>query len=622
MDYKNFTDNLIEKFFETNKQDDPHFYDKLEKIIRSSQTYLNAELNKLALECEKNSELENKQKDEYKDKLQEISLIYSNFEGKVENLNNHYHNKLAYISTLSNYLGEFEKFKINIVFANKIFEKLNELNSSENIDINDFEIFTDSNKLIEEGIEVFHALRHIVDSCAADFPIFARNFKSMDLKIKESIFNSIRDFYENNELQKLETLFKVTDLISPDMIIDMYVKLIVEQMNLGFSIKSLRSISLENISNEMFNQIFRIIEEFHNSIIRTAEDQFGNKKSKIFLIFPETRHKDVISCMVKEIQQILKDFRDVFNSYDKNPNINEAVINLIEHIYPDSIEFVNKFKQTLEFIESDLWNEIKNDTNIFLQILHSTFQARQFTLNRTFIYENSTLKINAIKNNIKEYNSRTLSLDLLQEKFFDVIYKDELSLYLKFCNISIERYNKFLGSVQEKEDGIEELNNQMVDSITNKIKIYCEAIVFIINEKDKNKININNLHFHVFYTIGHLVAEFQSIFTFELKHVFNKTCKKFPTIEQGIKNIVASIKSDNLKPLFDRIWSSTDNYAKLIYKDFKHKDAYNSSSNKIENMKIGVIERLTIFLKPIFTVVCIIFYYSYRIYIMIQYKKI
>jgi len=612
MDYKNFTDNLVDKFFDSNKQDDPNFYDKLEQIIRNSQSHLNSELNKLAIECQKNSELDNRQNDEYKDKLQEITLIYNNFEGKVENLNNHYSNKLAYISTLSTYLGEFEKFKNNIIFANKIFDKLNELNSSESIELNNFEIFTDSNKLIEEGIEIFHALRQIVDSCSKEFPVFAKNFKSMELKIKESISNSIRDFYDNNELQKLESLFKVTDLISPDMIIDMYVKLIIEQMNLGFSIRSLKSISLENISNEMFNQIFRIIEDFHSTIIRTAEEQFGNSKSKIYLIFPDTRHKEVISFMVKEIQQILKDFRDVFNGYDKNPNINESVINLIEHIYPDSIEFVNKFKQTFEYIESDLWNEIKNDTNIFLQILHSTFQSRQFTLNKTFIFENSTYKINIIKNFIKEYNSKTLSLDALQEKVFDVIYKDELSLYLKFCNISIERYNKFLGSIQEKEDGIEEFNNQMVESIITKIKIYCEAIVFIVNEKDKNKTNINNLQFHVFYTIGHLVAEFQSIFTFELKHVFNKTCKKFPTIEQYIKNVIVNIKSDYMKPLFDKIWSSTDNYMKLIYKDFKHKDAYNSSSNRIENMKIGVMERLNIFLKPIFTVVMLMRNYLYN----------
>lgn len=603
MDYKNFTDNLVDKFFEGNKQDDANFYDKLEQIIRASQSHLNCELNKLALECENNTESENRQTDEYKEKLQEITLIYNNFEGKVDNLNNHYHNKLAYISTLSNYLGEFEKFKNNIIFANKIFEKLNELNTESQINLNNFEIFTDSNNLIEEGIEVFHALRQIVDSSSKDYPNFTRNFRNMEIKIKESIQNSIRDFYENNELEKLEALFKVTELISPEMIIDMYVKLIIEQMNLNFCIMRLENISLENISNEMFNQIFNVINEFHSTIIKTAEEQFGSKKSKIFLIFPESRHKEVVSFMVKEIQKLLKRFRDIFNSYDKNPNINEAVINLIEHIYPDSLDFVSKFKQTLEYIESDLWNEIKNDTNVFLQILHSTFQSRQFTLNKTFIFENSTVKINFIKNSIKEYNSRSMSLDALQEKIFDVIYKDELSFYLKFSNISIERYNKFLGSPQEREDGIEEFYKQMVTSVMEKIKIYCEAIIFIINEKDKNKQNINNLHFHVFYTIGHLAAEFNSIFTFELKHVITKTSKIFPNIEEHMKINIKNLKSDALKPLFDKICSSTDNYIKLIYKDFKHKEAYYVSSNKIENIKIGVIERLTIFLKPIFTVV-------------------
>lgn len=607
MDYKNFTDNLIDKFFETSKLDDINFYDKLDKVIKTSNTHLNSELNRLTFEFEKNSEIDTKQTDEYKDKLQEITLIYNNFEGKLDNLNNHYHNKLAYISTLSTYLGEFEKFNKNIIFAHKIFEKLNEFNTNDQVSINNYDIFTDPNKLIEEGIEVFHALHQIVESCEKDFPIFAKNFKNMDMKIKENIQNSIRDFYENNELHKLEALFKVTDLISPDMIIEMYVKLILEQMNLNFLINSLKKISLENISNEMFNQIFRIIEEFHSSIIKNAEEQFGNKKSKIFLIFPESRHKEVISFLVKEFQQVLKEFRDVFNNYDTKKNIHEAVINLIEHIYPDSIEFVDKFKKTLEYIESDLWNEIKNDTNIFLQILHSAFQARQSILNKYFILENSTNKINLIQNFNKEYNSKAINLDVLQEKVFDVIYKDELSLYLKFCNLSIERYNKFLGSSQEKEDGIEEFYKQVVKSITDKIKIFSDAIVYIVIEKDKVKTNINNLHFHVFYTIGHLVAEFQSIFLYELKPVFVKTCKIFPNIEEHMKMTIKSLTSEALKPLFDRIWASMDNYTKTIYKDFKYKEAYYTNSNKIENMKIGCVERLVIFLKPIFTVVILFF---------------
>jgi hypothetical protein len=57
--------------------------------------------------------------------------------------------------------------------------------------------------------------------------------------------------------------------------------------------------------------------------------------------------------------------------------MNETVINLIEFIYPESQKFVDDFKQTLAYIESDIWNEIKNDTNIFLQIMHSIFQSRQ-----------------------------------------------------------------------------------------------------------------------------------------------------------------------------------------------------------------------------------------------------
>lgn len=377
MDYKNFTDNLIDEYFNSHKLDDPSFFENLENKIKNSQSKINSDLNKITEQCQENFENDNKQSDEYKYKLQEITLIYNNFEGKVENLNSHYHNKLAYINTLSNYLADFEKFKNNITFANKIFEKLEELNSSSEMNISNFEIFTDPNKLIEEGIEIFHALRQIVDSCALDFPNFVANFNTMKSKIIESISFSIKDFYENNELQKLESLFKVTNLIDSDMIIEMYVNLIKEQMDLNFYIQQLKNMSLENISNEMFNMILRIIEEFHSTIIKHSNEQFGDKKSKIFLIFPEGKQKEVVSAMVKELQQIIREFRDIFNSYERTPNINEAVINLIEYIYPESQNFVENFKKTLEYIGSDIWNEIKNDTNIFLQIMHSVFQARQ-----------------------------------------------------------------------------------------------------------------------------------------------------------------------------------------------------------------------------------------------------
>jgi hypothetical protein len=377
MDYKNYTDNLINNHFETNKLDDPKFFEKLEAKIKNSQGKLNTDLNKLLFQFKDNFDKDNKQSEEYKYKLQEITLIYNNFEGKVENLNSHYHNKLAYINTLSNYLSDFEKFKDNIIFANKIFEKLDELNSTSEMNISNFDIFTDPNKLIEEGIEVFHALRQIVNSCALDFPNFVKNFNTMKSKIIESISFSIKDFYENNEFQKLENLFRVTNLIDSDMIIEMYVNLIKEQMELSFYIQRLKNMSLDNISSEMFNMILRIIEEFHSTIIKHSKDQFGDPRSKIFNIFPEAKRKEVVSALVKEFQQIIGEFRDIFNSYEQNDKTNETVINLIEFIYPESQKFVDDFKQTLAYIESDIWNEIKNDTNIFLQIMHSIFQSRQ-----------------------------------------------------------------------------------------------------------------------------------------------------------------------------------------------------------------------------------------------------
>lgn len=214
------------------------------------------------------------------------------------------------------------------------------------------------------------------------------------------------------------------------------------------------------------------------------------------------------------------------------------------------------------------------------------------------------MKLNFVREQIKEYNSNhtTYSIDALQEKVFDVIFKEELSEYLKFSNISIIRYDKFLGSQQEIEHGIEEFYKQMSNSIIEKIRIYCEAITFIIHERDKKKTQINNIHFHFFYKMGQIVSEFNTIFTFELKYIFTKTCKIFNNIEEHMKISIKKMKNDYLKPLFDKIWFSTDNYLNSVFKDFKYKDTY-VSAQKIEHLKIGIVERIVIFLKPIFSVV-------------------
>jgi len=160
-----------------------------------------------------------------------------------------------------------------------------------------------------------------------------------------------------------------------------------------------------------------------------------------------------------------------------------------------------------------------------------------------------------------------------------------------------------MGSQQEKEHGIEEFYKQMANSIMEKIRIFCEAMTFIINERDRKKMQINNLHFHYFAKIGQLISEFNTIFTFELKYIFTKTCKIFNNIEENMKICIKNIKNNYLKPLFDKLWFSMDNYLNNTFKDFKYKDTYVSSNQKIENLKIGIIEKLVIFMKPIFIVV-------------------
>ena len=64
-----------------------------------------------------------------------------------------------------------------------------------------------------------------------DHSISEKDLEKIEQKMKECIQNSIKDFYENNEFNKLEKLMKVTEVLNSDFIIEMYVNYIISCMD-------------------------------------------------------------------------------------------------------------------------------------------------------------------------------------------------------------------------------------------------------------------------------------------------------------------------------------------------------------------------------------------------------
>jgi len=90
MDYRNYTDNLIDEYFKNNNIEDEDFLTNLEDTIKKSQITISDEFDKLLKENEHNSKTVNETKDMYFEKLELITNLYNNFEFRVDHLNKHY----------------------------------------------------------------------------------------------------------------------------------------------------------------------------------------------------------------------------------------------------------------------------------------------------------------------------------------------------------------------------------------------------------------------------------------------------------------------------------------------------------------------------------------------------
>jgi DNA-binding phage protein len=595
IDFRNFTEKLIDKYFENNNIDDEDFLIDLEQNIQSSQTIVSSILDRLLKENEYNNKIANETKEEYFEKLDQITSLFARFELSVDGLNKHYADKLAYISVLSKQLGNYEKFNKNINFANKIFDYVVLLNSSEDINVILPEIFKHNDKILEEGVEVFEAFRQIVDIASRDFPIFAKNFKVIESKMKTCIQESIKDFYENNQLNQLEKLMKVTEIFHSDFIIEMYITYIIETMNLNFIIKSLKNISYEGMSNEMFVQIFTIIDEFYDNIIRGVILQYGHEASKIYLIFPEAKQKIIISALVSTICKKIEEFRRILVS-EKDKN-DETYVKIIEYIYPKSLSFVNTFKDTLNYSKTDLWNNMQQDTNHFLREIEAIYMYKERSLLQTFLSHNYESKIKNANTIKRQYELKQSNIEQFQNDLFDLIHSTNFSIISKFCVDTILRYEHLIGNKEEQIDLTHTLTINILDCVKLLLETYCNLIKLLYVEREKNNCMLSEPQFYILGKLNFLIDDFQHIFIFDLKEIF-KGIKFFDVVEEETKRRINFLKS-----LTDQVYLQLSTYSSgslnQAMKTVKYKETYNCSGKYIEGMLSDEIEKVVNFLKPI-----------------------
>lgn len=599
MDYRNYTDNLIDEYFKNNNIEDEDFLTNLEDTIKKSQITISDEFDKLLKENEHNSKTVNETKDMYFEKLELITNLYNNFEFRVDHLNKHYSDKLSYISVLSGNLGEFEKFKTNIVFANKIFDYINLLNSSEDINKIIPDIFTQPEKMLEDGVEIFEAFRQLVDVTGRDFPIFTKNFKVIETKMKECIQISIKDFYENNELNKLEKLMKVTEVLHSDFIIEMYVNYIITSVDFVFIIKSMKDIMFDKMSKELETNIFNMTDEFYNKIINVCQTQYGHAASKIYLIFPESRHKIVISHLVMQLSNLIKQFREILiKEQGKSDSI---YVRIVEYIYPQSLQFVERFKETFSFCKTDLWNNIEQDTAHFLRKVEAAFMSKDKNLVREFILYNYESKQKLMEEIKRFYDSKQSSIDQFQNDLLDLITSTNFSVIAKFSMENIIRYQNLIRNKNEQLDMTASFCKDILDSLQKLLQSYCNLVAYIMEKRTHNNHPLSPTHYLFLSKITFLHGEFQHIFLYDLKDFF-KQMKFFDDVEDDIKRRVCKIEF-NIDKFYSQLASYTSSSLHQNFKNFKPKETYNVSKQSDEYSCSIEMETICNFLRPLFTTV-------------------
>ena len=588
--YINYTDNLIDSIFDKNDDiESANYFNDLSTQIQQGQISLQNELNQMIKDDELNTKKINEKKELYIEKLDIIKNLHNNFENRVEVLNQLYSDKLAYISLLSKNLFEFEKCKTNIEYANKIFEYINELNKGEDLSkIQIPEIFNDPEKILTEGIEIYLSFQQLIDSCAATHELsnFISNFGQIENKIKQTIKKSINEYYVQNDWEKLQRMLQVTEVINSDMIIDLYVSFIIEDiMKLDEYTESIKKVNFknENISEELFSLIFKIADEFHESLLQISSDQFGSEFSKIFLLFPEVRQKLIISSMVTGSFKKMNTFRQMFlNEQDKS---DETYVRIVQYFYPKTIKFLEEYKKVLEYSKTDLISSIEQETNICLRGIEAIYMNKERSLLNSFLESSYTSKINKIAElkNIYHANSKakgnnpTGNIIQILNDTFELISSTNFSNLHKQSSISIRRYNLLIKNKEEKEDLTETFCKEVFDSIQTLLLAYCSLNKFIILECEKKSFPINQQHFLLLSKINYCNTQFKQIFLYELRDFFRKV-KFYDIIEEYVYKCAEKVDL-GIENLFNELNSYTSIEFAATLKTINYKVIYKLSSS-------------------------------------------
>lgn len=599
-DFANFTDNCIEAFFASNSyNNNKDFFNKLDQHLKLEDHKLNESISLLTKQNEKNSKEVQLYKDMYKEKLDIITNLFNNYELKVDSINQYYSTKLGYISNLSSELTDFENFDKNIGFAQKVFEYIQLLNtSSEAVP----DIFIDSEKVVDEGLEIFEAIKVVKEAIKKDSPVLMRNYKIIELKIQESLLKIMTESYENNDLAKLEKLFLLTDKSSSSFLVDLYCKIVIDQANLQFHLKSIKSKNYKDLSKDCIKEVEISISGFNALIVKTCETQFGSSSGKMFILFPENQQKVVISQFFLKIANLLTELRESIVDDQDKPIL--VSIKLIEIISLQTLQLTSQLKPILVASRVDIATKYEQETRVFMRNLEGIYMGKEQTyyedkiikqINKDKYEQINTHKMaynKSIKHAEKEGKSKLAKQQIFydfQESLIMIINPTNFSFICREAEDILKRMNKIMANASERIDFIQTFVHSMIESLSKLLEFYCDTVCHLISELERHDEKLNDSHYLCFLKLNYLLYQISDIFTKELRSVF-KVINILDEVEDAVirkQNIsttlitkVYNLIESRVTSIFSFIMSHIQN--KTFYKNRKKGEAVKASSEIIE----------------------------------------
>ena len=612
INFNNYADDIVESFFDKNKMDSENFFFDLASEMQNAQRNINYKLKRMIEDDEINNSKLNQKKQEYITKLENIKKKHSQFESRVNNLNELYCEKLSYISLISKNLFEYEKFHKNIEFSCRLFEYIDMLNETDNF--NQLKLppcLTDTDLIIDEGIEIYLAFKEIQPTCkgADEYENFMRNFEILEEKIKGTIKYSIAKNYTENNMDKLKHIFGITEIMRNDLITNLYVSYIVEDvMKLKEQKELMKKVQFkeDGISEDLFTLIFKQADDFHETLLTNSDTQFGKEYSKIYILFPESQHKIVCSIMINSFIKYLTEFRTIFISErDKNE---ETYVRIVQYIYPKTVSFNTQMKQIVQFTKTDLEGAFEQETNIFLRTVEGIYMNKEKNLLDYFItssYNNLINIVKKMKTDFSEIKKGKLKGDKLTNfisdylnRLFDTIQSTNFSKLNEKTKKTITRYNILIKSKTEKQDLTETFCKEVFDSIQELLIEYCDTFKLILEESMKRNQSVIDKHFLIISKLDYYKSQFKQIFISELKEFFKKI-NFYDEVEDYIIKCIYQIDIH-----IDSTFSVLNSFISLEYNKvlngIKYKDTYKKAKLEIERTNSEEGQKIIDFLRILF----------------------